>query len=75
MDLSWGASESRVGFGEGMLRRTISSYLGHYHAERNHQALENRLIEPGNEVGRAVGMIRCRQHPGGMLRYYNRGAA
>src|SRR5713226_3471277 len=35
-------------FGEDMLRRAVQAYLSHYHGERNHQGLGNRLIEPGN---------------------------
>jgi hypothetical protein len=32
-------------FGEEMLRRTIKEYVSHFHGERNHQGLENRLID------------------------------
>jgi hypothetical protein len=32
-------------FGEGSLRHAIRSYLEHYHGERNHQGLGNRLSE------------------------------
>ena len=38
-------------FGEKSLRRTVTAYLEHYHSERNHQGLDNELIEPGEEVG------------------------
>jgi transposase InsO family protein len=62
-------------FGEGMLRRSVRTYLSHYHGERNHQGLENRLIEPEGEVGGNIGAIRCREHLGGLLRYYYRQAA
>jgi hypothetical protein len=62
-------------FGEAMLRRAVRSYVSHYHGERNHQGLDNRLIEPGEEVGRNVGDVRCREHLGGLLRYYYRQAA
>jgi transposase InsO family protein len=62
-------------FGEGMLRRAVRSYVRHYHGERNHQGLDNRLIEPGEEVGPNVGDVRCREHLGGLLRYYYRQAA
>ena len=62
-------------FGEAMLRRAVRSYVSHYHEERNHQGLDNRLIEPGEEVGRDVGEIQCREHLGGLLRYYYRQAA
>jgi hypothetical protein len=33
------------------------------------------LIEAGEEVGRTVGDVRCREHLGGLLRYYYRQAA
>jgi transposase InsO family protein len=62
-------------FGEDMLRRAVCSYISHYHRERNHQGLENRLIEAGEEVGRKAGDIQCREHLGGLLRYYYRQAA
>jgi hypothetical protein len=54
-------------FGEAMLRQAVRSYVSHYHGERNHQGLENRLIEPGEEVGRNVGEVQCREHLGGLL--------
>jgi putative transposase len=62
-------------FGEDMLRRAIHAYLHHYHGERNHQGLENRLIQPGEEVGRIIGAVERREHLGGLLRYYYRQAA
>jgi len=62
-------------FGEKSLRRTVTAYLEHYHAERNHQGLDNELIEPGEEVGAVAGKIECRERLGGLLRYYYRDAA
>ena len=62
-------------FGEVSLRNAVQEYLLHYHGERNHQGLGNRLIEPGEEVGRTTGEIYCRERLGGMLRYYYRNAA
>ena len=62
-------------FGEKMLRNAISSYLVHYHHHRNHQGLDNRLIEPGTEVGQTDGEVRCQESLGGVLRYYYRDAA
>jgi hypothetical protein len=32
-------------FGERHRRRTIAEFVEHYHGERNHQGLENELIE------------------------------
>ena len=62
-------------FGEKSLRRAVTAFLKHYHAERNHQGLDNQIIEPGDEVGQVVGNIECRERLGGMLRYYYRDAA
>ena len=36
---------------------------------------ENRIIEAGDEAGKVVGDVRCRERLGGMLRYYHREAA
>ena len=62
-------------FGEKTLRRAVIVFLEHYHAERNHQGLDNQLIEPGKEVGQGAGKIECRERLGGVLRYYYREAA
>ena len=62
-------------FGEDSLRRAVNAYLEHYHTERNHQGLGNRLIVPGKEVGQSEGVIQCWEHLGGMLKYYHRDAA
>ncbi len=62
-------------FGEKSLRRAVNAYLEHHHAERNHQGLDNEIIEPSNEVGRANGKVQYRERLGGMLRYYYRDSA
>ncbi len=62
-------------FGEKSLRNAIKTYLAHYHEERNHQGLENKIIDPGNGVGQIAGTIECRERLGGMLRYFHRNAA
>jgi putative transposase len=55
--------------GEGSLRRTVDQFCDHYHRERNHQGLENKIIEP--EFGSAEeGEVNCRERLGGLLRYY-----
>ena len=61
--------------GEASLRYALRSYLSHYHAERNHQGLDNQLITPEPEVGRASGPVKRRKRLGGMLSYYYREAA
>ncbi len=60
-------------FGEESLRRATTSYLLHYHEERNHQGLGNAIVYPGDEIGRSDGEFRCREHLGGLLRYYDSG--
>jgi len=62
-------------FGEASLRRATIKFLVHFHGERNHQGLNNQLIDPGDEVGRLSGPVQCRERLGGMLRYYYRQAA
>jgi putative transposase len=62
-------------FGEASLRNAVRQFLFHFHGERNHQGLENRLIDPGDEVGLSQGEIQCRERLGGILRYYYRDAA
>lgn len=67
--------ERLVLFGEGSLRRAIRGFVAHYHHERNHQGLDNRLIRPLSTAGHPRGPIQCRQRVGGMLKYYYRTAA
>jgi putative transposase len=62
-------------FGERAVQTAVAGFLAHYHTERNHQGLDNRLIEPGKEVGSTAGEVACRERLGGMLRYYHRKAA
>src|SRR5215831_4178870 len=62
-------------FGEGSLRKAIQEFVEHYHRERNHQGLGNRLIVQEEPHGRSGGAIQCRQRLGGMLNYYYRQAA
>ena len=63
-----------IPFGERHFRRTIAEFLEHYHRERNHQGLENELIEGAPGGGEHVGRIRRRQRLGGLLNYYCRAA-
>ena len=67
--------ERMIFFGETILRSIIPEYLRHYHEERNHQGLANKIIQPGGEVGRCYGQIMSRERLGGLLRYYYRDAA
>jgi transposase InsO family protein len=62
-----------IPFGERHLRRTIVEYVEHYHSERNHQGLDNELIAGAPPVDSGH-RIHCRQHLGGLLKYYARAA-
>jgi hypothetical protein len=62
-------------FGRQSLERSISQYVKHYHGERNHQELDNELIDRDDSVGAAAGEIECRSRLGGILKYYQRRAA
>ena len=62
-------------FGQRSLQNVVCEFLAHYHGERNHQGLGNKVIEPDEEVGRDHGEIECRDRLGGLLRYYHRKAA
>ncbi len=61
-------------FGEKSLRNAVSQFMDHYHRERNHQGLENQIIDPGEEVGAIAGKVECHERLGGLLRYYHRAA-
>jgi putative transposase len=67
--------ECLIFFGEQSLRRAIAEFEAHYHRERNHQGLDNRLIDPDAGVGHADGQVQCRERLGGLLKYYYRQAA
>ena len=61
--------------GVASLRRAVSEFAAHYHRERNHQGLENRLIEPPPVAKRYGGRVHRRPRLGGMLNFYYREAA
>ncbi|MEZ6049641.1 MAG: integrase core domain-containing protein [Planctomycetaceae bacterium] len=62
-------------FGQHSLERALKEYVAHYHAERNHQGLDNQLVDLGEEVGSIAGKIECQERLGGLLKYYYRNAA
>jgi len=67
--------EKMIFVGEASLRRAIGEYMAHYHEERNHQGLENRLIRPRPRRAMNAALIQRRPRLGGMLNYYYRAAA
>ena len=62
-------------FGERSLRRALSNYVDHFHAERNHQGKGNVLLFPRVNDRQREGPVRCRERLGGLLRYYHQEAA
>jgi transposase InsO family protein len=62
-----------IPIGERHFRRAVTEFVAHYHRERNHQGLQNALIE-GAPAARAVARIRRRPRLGGLLNYYERAA-
>ena len=63
-------------FGDGSLRRALSEFLEHYHAERNHQGKGNVLLFPSTDTPqtRLGSTLRCQQRLGGLLNHYCRAA-
>jgi putative transposase len=61
-------------FGQDSLQHAITHFMAHYHTERNHQGLGNRLLQPGPIIAPSQ-PVRRRQRLGGMLNYYHRAAA
>ena len=63
-----------VPLGERHLRSAISEFIEHYHLERNHQGLDNRLITavavPANENADPAAPIARRARLGDLLSYY-----
>ena len=59
-------------FGEGSLRNAVREYLIHYHEERNHQGLDNRLIVPLEKPPGMNKPIETTERLGGMLKSYRR---
>jgi transposase InsO family protein len=57
--------------GERHFRHTIAEFVEHYHLERNHQGLDNRLIA-GAPATDAAGRVRRCSRLGGLLNYYER---
>lgn len=62
-------------FGEVMLRHAIREFVTHYHEERNHQGLDNRLLINKPTIVDGHTHVRKRERIGGLLNYYFREAA
>ena len=67
-----------VPLGENHLRRAVSEYVEHYHRERNHQGVGNRLLTPAEPAVRPANRnapVERRERLGGLLNFYCRPAA
>jgi len=64
-----------IPIGTVMLRRALREYMEHYHLERNHQGLDNKLIVSTPIQCSKTERIDCRSRLGGILRFYERAAA
>lgn len=67
--------ERLILFGERSLRTGVQTFLAHYHLDRNHQGLGNRLIQPDRDRLINTGPVQRRERLGGLLNYYYRTAA
>ena len=59
-------------FGEVGLRRAVTGFIEHYHAERPHQGIDNEVIDGQPSVGH--GDVQCTERLGGILKHYHRAA-
>jgi transposase InsO family protein len=62
-----------IPIGERHFRRAVPEYVEHYHGERNHQGLDNRLIS-GSPIIQLTSRVRRRPRLGGLLNFYQRAA-
>jgi hypothetical protein len=53
----------------------IREYLAHYHAERNHQGIDNVIPFPDRRLKAREGTIMKAERLGGLLNFYHRQAA
>jgi transposase InsO family protein len=63
-----------IPLGERHLRHAVKEYTEHYHVERNHQGIGNRLVDDQRAVLDSSGRIERRERLGGLLNYYCRAA-
>ena len=68
--------ERLILFGERSLRHVLENFVDHYHQERNHQGLENRIPFPASDsnIGSQIGSIHCHERLGGLMKFYSRRA-
>ena len=62
-----------IPLGERHFRHALTEFVEHYHRERNHQGLDNRLIA-GTPTIKITSRVRRRPRLGGLLNFYERAA-
>ena len=60
-------------FRERSLRRALSEYVEHFHAERNHQGRATSCCSPGVRTSAATGLFNAASDWADFLRYYHQG--
>jgi len=58
-----------IPIGEYHFRRAVTEFVANFHPERNHQELDNELIDAAPAEG-CVGRVGRRKRLGGLLNYY-----
>lgn len=61
-------------FGKKSLRYVLKEYIEHYHHERNHQGIDNKIPFPDERLNN-TGRIVKHERLGGLLNYYHRDVA
>ena len=64
-----------IPLGEGHMRLLTREYVEHYHRERNHQGLDNRLLQHAPPPKHGATHVQRRDRLGGLLNFYSREAA
>jgi transposase InsO family protein len=62
-----------IPIGDRHFRRALKEYVEHYHVERNHQGLDNRLVSCPPVI-KMTSRVRRRSRLGGLLNFYERAA-
>jgi putative transposase len=62
-----------IPMGEQHFRHALTEFVEHYHCERNHQGLDNRLIA-GTSAIDVTSRVRSHRRLGGLLNFYKRAA-
>ena len=75
LSIKSGCLDRMIFFGVESLRRAVVEFLDHYHHERNHQGMGNRLLTESESLEFLTSAVACRERLGGLLRFYHRQAA